>query len=143
MPSRRQRRQTGPLYRAIVSPNFGVAAIGLQAARPSSRSISHLAISARLTAKRSLSVLYASALWRTASVVRNRRYIANHANFEPCRRQRSDCRLTPRSGTAYAHIDRSHAVVPRLVGSVHRRLLRGERGSFAGTAEAERTGALP
>src|SRR5207302_7742201 len=38
MPSRRQRRQTGPLYLAIVSPKFGVTAIGLQAACPSSRS---------------------------------------------------------------------------------------------------------
>src|SRR5690349_14463719 len=52
MPSRRQRRQTGPLYRAIVSPNFGVVAIGLQAAGPSSRFIWRLAMSLPLISRR-------------------------------------------------------------------------------------------
>src|SRR6185437_16884053 len=54
-----------------------------------------------------------------------------------------DCRLPSRSGTAHADIDRAHAVIARLVGGVHRSLLRSERSSFSGTAKAERAGALP
>src|SRR5262249_61804638 len=41
------------------------------------------------------------------------------------------------------HAVRPHAVIARLVGGVHGRMLRGKRCALARAAEAQRTGALP
>src|SRR6185312_16565087 len=87
--------------------------------------------------------LNASPLRRTASVVRNGRYVADHAHFDSSGCQGADRRFASRSGSAYADVHRAHAVIARLIGCVHGCLLRGERGPFSGTAEAKRAGALP
>jgi hypothetical protein len=75
--------------------------------------------------------------------MRNRRYIANHAYFQARSCEGSDRRFSTRSRTTDSNIEGTHAVIPRLIGSVHRRLLRRERSSLTGTAEAKRAGALP
>src|SRR5205823_3320264 len=82
-------------------------------------------------------------LRRTASIVRDRRYVADHTHFQSGCRKGTNCRLSSRSGTTHANIHGSHAVIPRLIGGVHSGLLRRERSSFSGTAEAERAGAFP
>src|SRR5690348_10262501 len=87
--------------------------------------------------------LHSSPLRRPASVVRNRRNVADHAHFDSSGCKSADRRFTPRSRTADANIDGAHAMIARLIGRIHRRLLRGERSPFSGTAEAERAGALP
>src|SRR5882762_8333038 len=85
----------------------------------------------------------AAALWRTAAVVRNRRDVADGADFEAGSRKCADSRLTARSGTAYADIDRTKAVIARLVCGIDRRLLCGKRSTFTRPTEAERARALP
>src|SRR5215469_1000471 len=87
--------------------------------------------------------LHSSPLRRTAAVVRNGGYIANDAHFESCGCQSANRRFASRSGTAHADIDGTHTMIPRLIGGVHRRLLRGKRSPFSGATEAERAGTLP
>src|SRR3984893_9693120 len=85
----------------------------------------------------------AAALGRTAAVVRHRRNVADAANLDAGGGEGADRGLTAGAGTGDAHIDRTDAVVAGCVGSTDGRLLRCERGSVAGAAEAERAGGLP
>src|SRR6202012_4367311 len=57
--------------------------------------------------------------------------------------QRTDGRFAARTRTGDANIHRADAVIARHVGGVHGGLLRGKRSTLAGSAEAERAGALP
>src|SRR6185369_14881749 len=87
--------------------------------------------------------LYAATLRRTAAVVRNRRDVTDRANLDAGRSESADGGLTTRAGTRDAHIDRAETVLAGSVGGANGSLLRGERGSLTGAAEAERARALP
>src|ERR1700736_3893388 len=84
-----------------------------------------------------------AALRRTATVVRNRRDVADGADFKSRRSQRTHRRFTARARPSHAHVDRAQTVVARLVGCIDGRLLRGERCALTRPAEAERTRTLP
>ena len=68
--------------------------------------------------------------------MRNRRYVANHTHFQTRSCERSDRRLSSRSGTTHANVHGSHAMIARLVGGVHRRLLGRKRSPFSRTAKS-------
>src|SRR3954462_6894323 len=87
--------------------------------------------------------LHASSLRWPASIVRNRRHVANHAHFNSCRCESSNRGLASRPGTTYPDVHRAHPVIARLIGRVHCRLLGGKRSSLSGTAETKRARALP
>jgi hypothetical protein len=85
----------------------------------------------------------ATALGRTAAVVRHRRNVADAADLDASGGEGADRGLTAGAGTGDAHIDRADTVVASCVGCTDGGLLRGERGSLAGATEAKRTRRLP
>src|SRR5712692_4531769 len=80
-----------------------------------------------------------SPLWRPATVVGNRRNIADRPHLESGGAQSTDGRFASRPRTGHAYVHAAHAMIARLVGGVHRCLLCRERSAFARSAEAERT----
>src|SRR5271155_2522660 len=85
----------------------------------------------------------AAALWRTATVVRHRRNVADAAHLDAGGGESADRRLAARARTGDAHIDRADTVIAGCVGCTNGGLLRSKRGSLAGAAETKRTGRLP
>src|ERR1700744_5121068 len=85
----------------------------------------------------------ATTLGRTAAVVRHRRNVADAANLDAGGGEGADRGLAAGGGTGDAHIDRADAGVAACVGCTDGGLLRGERSSLAGAAEAERAGRFP
>src|ERR1035437_2907925 len=83
------------------------------------------------------------ALRRTASVVWNRRHVANRAYFDARCRQRTHGGFAARSRTADPHIHAAHPVIPRHVRGIRRGLLGGKRRALARSPEAERSRTLP
>jgi len=75
--------------------------------------------------------------------VRNRRDVANGADFDPGRSKCADRRLAARSRTGDTNIDRAQTVIAGHAGGVLCCLLCRERRALARTAEAKRAGALP
>src|ERR1700686_1092490 len=90
-----------------------------------------------------LETLDSSPLRRTASVVRNRRHVANRTYFNSRRSQRTHRRLATRPGTADADIHAAHPVIPRHVRGIRRGLLGGKGRALARSPEAERSRTLP
>src|SRR6185295_1793383 len=84
-----------------------------------------------------------SAFWRPASVMWNRRRIADRANLDAGSLQRPYCRVAPRPRALDIHFKRPHPDFARAIGRRHRSLLGRERGSLARSFEAQRTGAGP
>ena len=87
--------------------------------------------------------LYATALGRTASVVRYRRDVTNSTHINAGRRQGTNCGFTTRTRSTDPNIDRAHSMLPRLVGCIDRCLLRGKWSAFTRPAETERSRTLP
>src|ERR1700744_1194910 len=85
----------------------------------------------------------AAALGWTAAVVRHRRNVADAADLDAGGGESADRGLAAGAGTGDAHIDRADTVIAGCVGSTDGGLLRGERSSLAGAAEAERAGRFP
>src|SRR5579863_6746233 len=75
--------------------------------------------------------------------MRNRRNVADRANIDTSRCQRTDGRLAARSGTGNAYVDCPQTVIARHGCRIRRSLLRRERRALARTAEAKRTRTLP
>src|SRR5579864_7626945 len=90
-----------------------------------------------------LETLDSPPLRRTASVVRNRRHIANRSYFNSRSSQRTHGGLTSRPRAADANIHAPHPVISRHVGGIRRRLLSGEGRAFARSPESERPRTLP
>src|ERR1700733_15148562 len=90
-----------------------------------------------------LKVLDAPALGRTATIVRNGRNVTDGADIESHGSQGAHCRLTAGARTTYPYIDGTQTMVTRLVGGVHRSLLRGKGSALARSTKAERTRTLP
>src|SRR5829696_9571513 len=106
--SRRQRRQSGPVSRAISS------------LAPSSCSPSD-----------------PTTLGRAAAVVRLRGDVLDLTDLQAGRLQRADRRLAPGTRALDEDVDPAHAVLLRLAARVLRRELGGERGRLAGALETD------
>src|ERR1700677_5257400 len=85
----------------------------------------------------------AAALGRTAAVVRHWRNVADAAVLDAGGGESAHRGLAAGAGTGDAHIDRADTVIAGCVSCTDGGLLRGERSSLAGAAEAERTGRFP
>src|SRR4026207_2449302 len=105
MPSRRHRRQTGPMQRAMYSY--------------------------------SLKDLNAATLRGPATVVRNRRDVANRLHLDPHGLQRTNRRLTARPWALHPDVDRAKSIRFRGVARAHRGLRRGKRRPLPGPLEAD------
>src|SRR3984957_16665478 len=79
----------------------------------------------------------AATLGWTAAVVRHRRNVADAANLDAGGGEGADRGLAAGAGTGDTHIDRTDTVVAGCVSCTDGGLLRGERSSLAGAAEAE------
>src|SRR6188768_3590215 len=84
-----------------------------------------------------------ASFWRPASVVRNRRGVANRPDLNAGGLQGTNCGVASRPRALYIHFKRPHAHFTRAIGCRDSGLLRCERSSFARSFEAERTGAGP
>src|SRR5215467_231349 len=82
-------------------------------------------------------------LRRPASVVRNRRHVADRTHFDSSGGQCAHGRLASRTRTADANIDAAHTMIPRHICGVRRGLLRGKRSALTRSAEPERSRTLP
>src|SRR5271156_2601670 len=87
--------------------------------------------------------LNSSALWRTASIVRDRRSVFDVAHFDSRGSERTNCGLAPRPRTAASHFHAAHAVIARHYSGVRRGLLGGKWRAFARSAKSERAGTFP
>src|ERR1700733_7454704 len=83
------------------------------------------------------------ALARTATIVRDRRHIADRRNGEARRLQRAKRRFTARAGAGNFNFQRAHAVFLRLLGDVFSGDLRGIGGRLARTLETHRARRRP
>lgn len=128
MPSRRQRRQTGPKYRPILAyPTY--LASGLTTAAPNSRSPN--------------STLYAPPLLGTTSVVRKRRNIFNRMNSHPGTLQSGYRRISAAARPLHADF---HFNESKLLGSgddLLDRALGCEWCTFPRALEPHRSGGCP
>src|SRR3982075_1501430 len=83
------------------------------------------------------------ALARTATIVRDRRHVADRCDGEARGLQRTERRFAARTGTGNFNLKRAHAVLLRLLGDVFRRDLRGIGGRFARPLETHRSRRRP
>src|SRR5215475_5373169 len=95
------------------------------------------------TAARQLEASDAPPLARTATIVRDRRHVADRGDGEARGLQRAERRLAARTGTGDFDFQRAHAVFLRLLGHILRRDLRGIRGRFARPLEPHRSRRRP
>src|SRR3974390_1308358 len=87
--------------------------------------------------------LHATALRRTATVVRNRRRVLDRTDFDPGGCQSAHGRFATRTRAADANVHAADTVIACHVGGIHRRLLSGKRSAFTRSPETERSRALP
>src|SRR5207247_6768688 len=87
--------------------------------------------------------LHASPLRRPASLVRDRRHVADRLHFQTARLPRTDGRLAAGAGALHAHVERSHPHRLGRVAGIERGLRRGERRPLARSLEADAAGARP
>src|SRR5688500_9074303 len=87
--------------------------------------------------------LHSSPLGRLASVVRDRRDVADRLHFDAHGLQRTNGRLAPRTRSLDLHVDAAQAIRLRRVAGVDRRLRRRERRALARALEADAPGARP
>src|ERR1700743_3264949 len=85
----------------------------------------------------------AATLGWTATVVRHRRNVTDAADLDASGCESADRGFASGAGTGDAHVERADTMVSGRVGCTDGGLLRGERSSLAGAAEAERTGRFP
>src|SRR6266849_4627320 len=130
MPSRRHKRQTGPMYRATKPPGLSD--------HPCIMVYDH-DTSSRFTRQR----LHPPTLRRAAAVVRNRGYIADDADSKPSRLQRTQSGVSPSSWSFHLHLYAAHTGVGCLTRRALRRHLRSKRSPFARPFEAYRPSARP
>src|SRR3569833_2906890 len=83
------------------------------------------------------------ALARTATIVRDRRHVANRCDGEARGLQRTKRRLTTRTGTSNFNLERAHPMFLRLLRDVFGRDLCGIRGRLARALEPHRSGRRP
>src|SRR6476661_1813403 len=83
------------------------------------------------------------ALARTATIVRDRRHVADRCDGEARRLQRTKRRLAARTWTSDFNLQRAHAVLLRFLGDVFRRDLRGIGGRLSRALETHRSGRRP
>src|SRR4030095_13970411 len=91
----------------------------------------------------SLKDLDAATLGRPATVVRNRRDVANRLYLDAHRLQRTNRRLTTRPWPLHSHVDRAKTIGLGGVACAHRSLRRGKRRPLPGTLEADASCARP
>src|SRR5260370_16737943 len=82
-----------------------------------------------------LPTLTPSSLRRTASVVRDRRHVANGSHFNAGGRERPHRGLAAGSRATDTNIHAAHTVIARQAGRIRRRLLRRERHAFTQSAQ--------
>src|SRR3954453_6142114 len=83
------------------------------------------------------------ALARTATIVRDRRHIADRCDGEARSLQRAKRRLAARTGTSAFNLERAHPMFLRFLRDVFRRNLRGVGGRLARALETHRSGRRP
>src|SRR5262249_30722325 len=84
-----------------------------------------------------------AALARPATVVWDRRHVADRRDHETGRLERAQRRLATRAGSRDLDLERAHAVLLRLLGDVLAGDLRRVRGRLARSLEAHRAGRRP
>src|SRR5664279_2995679 len=78
---------------------------------------------------------YATTLTRTATIVRDRRHVADRRDGEARRLQSTQSRFTSRTRARHFDLESAHAVFLRLLGGVFGGDLRGVRRRFARALE--------
>src|SRR5262249_2092970 len=94
-------------------------------------------------ATRRAALLHSPLLRRTAPIMRNGRHVANGADVDTGSRQSAHRALAARTRAGNPDFHRPQTAFTRLVSCGERRLVCGERGTLARSAEPERTGARP
>src|SRR5690242_11713301 len=120
MPSRRHKRQTGPMYRATKPPGL---------------SDHPCVVLYDYNTDVTRWELYTPALRRTAPVVRNRRHITDETDGEPGRLQRTKRGVPSRPRPFHLHLNSAHTGVSCLARRAFRRHLGRERSPFTRALE--------
>src|SRR5215831_1321924 len=87
--------------------------------------------------------LDSTSLRRPASVVRNRRHVADRPHFDSGGSQRTHRRLATRSRSAHSHVHAADTMIASHIRGVRRGLLRGKGSALTRSAEPERSRTLP
>src|ERR1700733_1738552 len=123
--------------------DWGTKSLALEISRDQSRGLQSSRNFAGVKNTRAFKASDPPTLARAASIVRDRRDVADRRDGEARCLQRAKRRFTTRTGAGHFNFQRAHAVFLRLLGDVFSGNLRGIRGRLARTLETHRARRRP